>query len=456
MSYRHRHVSPTRSPKLVFNLTQHQLHRLQSVTFARPLPGYLKVFDSNQCVDVGVSLSSSSPMYRKPYKILYHLNTGLSVFYTGDKYNDINVISDSLAYDGDTFRRQCQLLIEFHRSLGLDNIVRLRIPINRVVYVQISHEVGFMCHHVSFQKFFMMVYCNRRIIKELDEHGTHNISVSAVCFNVAFDRLMMVQEQNCTGFKFVSGSVHVHERYAECCIREMFEETNLNVRHLSTFAVHETTRFVQNKSKLHVFCVCTTDLARVNPNSSNIYHNTMDIPLCYLDSAVMPGLSSSDLFVANPQEISAAQWMAPHDIVSSDAIFSVLDKHVVAMLLLSFLRDWAAESLAVRQAYDAFLAQQQSVMPKESGNRLELCDRPLAEREHVAKFRAYLETLDLGQLLDRLMRVVSRQERQPHPSTSPVIGHRELAPDTGSWPSMSDVQLTVGDNASDEINVTDL
>ena len=128
MSYRHRHVSPTRSPKLVFNLTQHQLHRMQSVTFARPLPGYLKVFDSNQCVDVGVSLSSSSPMYRKPYKILYHLNTGLSVFYTGDKYNDINVISDSLAYDGDTFRRQCQLLIEFHRSLGLDNIVRLRIP----------------------------------------------------------------------------------------------------------------------------------------------------------------------------------------------------------------------------------------------------------------------------------------------------------------------------------------
>ena len=65
------------------------------------------------------------------------------------------------------------------------------------------------------------------------------------------DQIRRLKAQRVVGGFEVGGSpsLAVAEEVS-ASIREMFEETNLNVRHLSTFAVHETTRFVQNKSKL--------------------------------------------------------------------------------------------------------------------------------------------------------------------------------------------------------------
>lgn len=427
MSHRQRFVSPTRSPKLAFNVTRNNLGGLRSVHFAAPLPAHLRVFEHNQGADVGVSLASSSAMCRKPYMILYNLATDLSVFYTSDKYKDINVISDSLSYDADLFRQQCVMLKEFHRALNQDNIVRLRIPVHRVAYVQISHEVGFLCHQVAFQRFFMMVFCSRHMLKDLDEHGTHNISVSVLCWDSSFARLLLVRELNGHAWKLVSGSVHLHERYAECCIRETFEETGLNVRHLSTFALHEATHFVQNKSKLHLFCNCTTNLATVNPNSSMIYHNAMDLPLCYIDPA--DSSSSSDAIAMNPHELADARWFALDELLHDDFVMSTLDRHVVALVLLSLLRDWQRDEPA------PVPVPLEPVPP-----RVSLCDRPLAEREHVRLLRAAVSAAGRERIHEAALRIATRPEQGARTHVQPSWSPKTVA-SVVQGPALDQLQL---------------
>lgn len=399
MHLRQRFSAPNQTPKLIFSVTQQQLESMESVSYGSAVPPHIRVFENNQTSDVGISLSSSSAMAKKSYKILYNLNNGVSVFFTNNKYGDLNVISDSLSYDSERFRAQCVLLRDFHRALDQENIVWLRIPVHRVQYVQVSSEVGFVCHQVAFQRFFMMIFCKRHMLKDIDEHGTHNVGCSVVCWNADFSRLLFVQELNSRTWKLVSGSVHVHERYVECCIRETFEETGLHVRHLSTFAIHEATHFVQNKSKLHLFCVCSTNLSSVNPNSSMLYHNALDLPFCYLDP-LQPPASGPDAIVVNPQELSAARWVSVPEFLDDELPVSTLDRHVVALMLLRTLRQWASDCPDAPFVFPA------DSLPL----RLAQCDAPLVEAEHVALVRNTLAQTGAGQVLERCLAVVNRPE----------------------------------------------
>ena len=208
----------------------------------------------------------------------------------GDPYKGVSVAAKDVAecVDAGHFREMLTTSLAAWRERGRKG-VWIEIPSTRPELIAIAQAHGFTYHHAE-PGYLMMCTWLGEGDSMLPANASHSIGVGIVCVNER-DELVMVQEAtgpaaNRPGgfWKVPTGLVNAGEELAAGCVREMKEETGIDVEHVATVGFREMPRAMQGKGNLFFMCVCR--------------------------------LVGSAEIVIQAEELAAAQWMSIDEVMA--------------------------------------------------------------------------------------------------------------------------------------------
>ena len=139
--------------------------------------------------------------------------------------------------------------------------VWLQIPSSRPELIPAAQALGFSFHHAE-PEYLMMCTWLGNDESMLPANASHSIGVGIVCINQR-DEIVMVQEAtgpaaNRPGgfWKVPTGLVNAGEELATGCVREMKEETGIDVQFVAAVGFRELPRALHGKGNLFFMCVC--------------------------------------------------------------------------------------------------------------------------------------------------------------------------------------------------------
>lgn len=180
----------------------------------------------------------------------------------GDPYKGVSVSSESVGecLSVDYFRERLTSSLAAWRERGQKG-VWLQIPAARPELIPVAQALGLTLHHAEPEYVMMCTWLGEGE-SMLPANASHSIGVGIVCVN-SRDELVMVQEAtgpaaNRPGgfWKVPTGLVNAGEEMKDGCVREMKEETGLEVEYVATVGFRELPRGLHGKGNLFFMCVC--------------------------------------------------------------------------------------------------------------------------------------------------------------------------------------------------------
>lgn len=164
-----------------------------------------------------------------------------------NQYNGIIIDSTSLPEDKNEFETG---IIQLLTSLHDKNLLWIKIPIERAVFIPILTSLGFQFHHCDEHNLMLV----RKIKQDALIPATKNyiVGVGAIVFHDS--KLLVIKNRISNGFKLPGGHIEKNEAIKEALVREVFEETGVRVVFESIMNIGHFRNGQFGESNLYLVC----------------------------------------------------------------------------------------------------------------------------------------------------------------------------------------------------------
>ena len=221
--------------------------------------------------------------------------------FSPDQFGGVIVDSAALPDDVTAFTAHLRDSLQTWRQDGF-RLVWLDIPLDRAALVPVAAAAGFFFHHAN-EADLMMVH---RLVENafVPNHATHYIGVGGVVINQRQELLVVCERHRRTSrpyYKLPGGALQPGEHLVDAVLREVREETGVDVRFEALVCFRHWHGYRYGKSDIYFVC-------RLSPVSQDV---TMQI-----------------------EEIEDCFWMPVTDYFASDLV-SLFNKRIVRAALAS-------------------------------------------------------------------------------------------------------------------------
>ena len=180
----------------------------------------------------------------------------------GDPYKGVTVAVKDVEDTGtaEYFSEKLKASLSAWRDSGRKG-VWLPIPATHPEFIPVAQSLGFTYHHAEADYLMMCAWLGDGE-STLPANASHSIGVGIVCINERGE-IVMVQEatgpaaNRAGGFwKVPTGLVNAGEELGDGCVREMKEETGIDVEYVATVGFRELPRAMHGKGNLFFMCLC--------------------------------------------------------------------------------------------------------------------------------------------------------------------------------------------------------
>jgi 8-oxo-dGTP diphosphatase len=177
-----------------------------------------------------------------------------------DPYNGITIDQSSLPPFKDEFEINLDYLIE--NTKDRRNLIWIYIDIQRSDFIPIATSKGFIFHSCD-EKYVLVV---KRLITNaiIPTAANHTLGVGAVVINEE-NKLLVIKERRSTiGFKLPGGHIDNGEMISSAVVREVKEETGIDVEFDSIISLGHFYPHQFHKSNLYILCIANAKSFEIN------------------------------------------------------------------------------------------------------------------------------------------------------------------------------------------------
>ena len=176
-----------------------------------------------------------------------------------DPYNGITIEQSSLPSSKDEFEINLDYLIE--NTEDRRNLIWIYIDINRSDFIPIATKRGFYFHSCD-EKYVLVV---KRLIPNaiIPTAANHTLGVGAVV--IVDNKLLVIKERiSNVGFKLPGGHIDNCEMISTAIVREVKEETGIDVEFESIISLGHFYPHQFHKSNLYILCIANAKSYEIN------------------------------------------------------------------------------------------------------------------------------------------------------------------------------------------------
>lgn len=226
--------------------------------------------------------------------------------FSPDPFGGVIVTPETLPEDADRFRPLLAESVATWKSAG-NRLVWLEVPLHRAALIPVAVDAGFVFHH-SGDSYVMMT---RRLVEGafIPTYATHYVGAGGVVLNDRREILVVSEKHRRTNrpyYKLPGGALHPGEHLVEGVLREVLEETGVQVRFESLVCFRHWHGYRHGKSDIYFVC-------RLSPLSRDITMQVEELDEClwmpvehYLESELVSPFNKSIV-----QAALAAPGVAP-------------------------------------------------------------------------------------------------------------------------------------------------
>lgn len=191
-----------------------------------------------------------------------------------DQFGGVIVDPERLPLEVADFTAALASSLEAWRSNGV-RLVWLGLPIARAAFVPVAAQSGFVYHHANESD--IMMVC--RLVDDafVPFHATHYIGVGGVVLNDRQELLVVCERHRRTSkpyYKLPGGALQPGEHLVEAVVREVVEETGVQVRFESLVCFRHWHGYRFGKSDIYF-------VARLSPLSQDVSMQAEEIEECF-------------------------------------------------------------------------------------------------------------------------------------------------------------------------------
>lgn len=177
-----------------------------------------------------------------------------------DPYNGITIEQSSLPNSKEEFEINLDYLIE--NTQDRRNVIWIYIDIKRSDFIPIATKKGFFFHSCD-EKYVLVV---KRLIKDaiIPTAANHTLGVGAVVINEANQLLVIKERVSNLGFKLPGGHIDNGEMISSAVVREVKEETGIDVEFDSIISLGHFYPHQFHKSNLYILCIANAKSSEIN------------------------------------------------------------------------------------------------------------------------------------------------------------------------------------------------
>ncbi|KAB7887560.1 NUDIX hydrolase [Poseidonibacter ostreae] len=177
-----------------------------------------------------------------------------------DPYNGITIEQSSLPNSKEEFEINLDYLIE--NTQDRRNVIWIYIDIKRSDFIPIATKKGFFFHSCD-EKYVLVV---KRLIKGaiIPTAANHTLGVGAVVINEANQLLVIKERVSNLGFKLPGGHIDNGEMISSAVVREVKEETGIDVEFDSIISLGHFYPHQFHKSNLYILCIANAKSSEIN------------------------------------------------------------------------------------------------------------------------------------------------------------------------------------------------
>lgn len=177
-----------------------------------------------------------------------------------DPYNGITIEQSSLPNSKEEFEINLDYLIE--NTEDRRNVIWIYIDIKRSDFIPITTKKGFFFHSCD-EKYVLVV---KRLVENaiIPTAANHTLGVGAVVINEKNQILVIKERISHLGFKLPGGHIDNGEMISSAVVREVKEETGIDVEFDSIISLGHFYPHQFHKSNLYILCVATAKSNEIN------------------------------------------------------------------------------------------------------------------------------------------------------------------------------------------------
>lgn len=169
----------------------------------------------------------------------------LNLFY--DKYDGVTIDAQTLPERIEDFEEELLYLIN---HLSDKKLLWIKLPIERSELIPLLTKYEFVFHHCSERELMLL----KRLIPNpiIPTATNHTLGVGAVV--IEGSKLLVIKDRIWQKYKLPGGHIDDRENISQALIREVFEETGINVSFESIVSLGHFSPGQFNESNLYVVC----------------------------------------------------------------------------------------------------------------------------------------------------------------------------------------------------------
>ena len=177
-----------------------------------------------------------------------------------DPYNGITIDSKDLTNDKDEFQINLDYLVE--QTQNKRNLIWIYIDIKKSEFIPISTKKGFVFHSCT-DSYVLLV---KKLLPNaiVPTAANHTLGVGVVVVNESKELLVVKERVSNLGYKLPGGHIDDAEMISSACVREVFEETGIEVEFESIISLGHFYPHQFNKSNLYILCIAQAKSSRID------------------------------------------------------------------------------------------------------------------------------------------------------------------------------------------------
>ena len=200
---------------------------------------------------------------------------------TENKYDGVVVDTSTLPKNIETFKDDVSSLLE---SIKNKQLIWIKISIQKSEFIPILTNLGFEFHHCDEK--------NIMLVKRIEENAliptTKNYIVGVGAVVIKDGQLLVIKDRFQAGYKLPGGHVDKNESLKDALVREVFEETGVEIKFESIMNLGHFKNGQFGESNLYIVCTAKA--------------------------------LSSDIMVHDASEIIEAKWMGVTEFLESSEV----------------------------------------------------------------------------------------------------------------------------------------
>lgn len=168
-----------------------------------------------------------------------------------DPYNGITIELKDLTLLSSEFEKELDSLIDFTKNRR--NLIWLYIDIKKSEFIPFVVKRGFFFHSCG-EDYILVV---KRLKKDaiIPTAANHTLGVGVVAINEKNELLVVKERISTVGYKIPGGHIDDKEMISKAAVREVFEETGVNVEFKSIISLGHFYPHQFHKSNLYILCL---------------------------------------------------------------------------------------------------------------------------------------------------------------------------------------------------------